>query len=446
MKKNIPQNGQVDNYKKIETVKEEFTGKNLTSFGGAGLIRKFFQRHHLKKKIEQQVQIAGRRRSKFSVGTMLTGLLYGIFLGYARPGQMGVLVTDRVFLKIAGFLYFPVQSTISRFLSGLKVVVAQEIGLLNFKLLMQFRKGFQTLRELTLDLDLHVTPVYGRQQRAAVGYNPKKKGRKCYQTMLCRIGETRDYLGGLFRSGNHHSSYQAIPFLKKMLERLPAHLEKIRLRADSGFFNREFLQFLVKRAIEFYVVVPLQPWVQRKIYLLKDWRPVSRGIEVGEMPFALTEEITLRMVVIRKVVKEDEAPRKQLRLLGGEWASHDYQVIVTDGPLPGEEVWHFYNQRACCENFIKEGIYGLGLDKVISHSYGGNYTYFELLMLGYNLMNFFKEEVLNRKKVKPMMQTVRQMFFLVPGRLIRTGREWVLKLEQSWYYRKEFEKALCRVI
>ena len=446
MKKNIAQKSQVDNYKKTETIKEEFSGKNLTSFGGAGLIRKFFQRHHLKKKIEQQVQIAGRRRSKFSVGTMLTGLLYGLLLGYARPGQMGVLVTDRVFLKIAGFLYFPVQSTISRFLSGLKVAVAQQIALLNFRLLMQFRKGFEDFQELTLDMDLHVTPVYGRQQRAAVGYNPKKKGRKCYQTMLCHIGETRDYLGGLFRSGNHHSSYQAIPFLKKMLGRLPAHLKKIRLRADSGFFNREFLKFLVKRGIEFYVVVPLQPWVQKKIYLLKDWQPVSRGIEVGEMPFALTEEISLRMVVIRKEVKEDEAPRKQLSLLGGEWASHDYQVIVTDASLVGEEVWHFYNQRACCENFIKEGIYGLGLDKVVSHSYGGNYTYFELLMLGYNLMNFFKEEVLHRKRVKPMMQTVRQMFFLVPGRLIRTGRNWVLKLEQSWYYREEFEKALARVV
>ena len=446
MKKNIPQKGQVDNCKKIANVKEEFTGKNLTSFGGAGLIRKFFQRHHLKKKIEQQVQIASRRQSKFSVGTMLTGLLYGLFLGYVRPGQMGILVTDRVFLKIAGFLYFPVQSTISRFLSDLKVAVAQQIGRLNFSLLMQFRKGFQDFLELTLDLDLHVRPVFGRQQRAAVGYNPKKKGRKCYQTMLCYIGETRDYLGGLFRSGNHHSSYQAIPFLKKMLGRLPGHLKTIRLRADSGFFNLEFLKFLVKRGIEFYVVVPLQPWVQKKIHLLKDWRQVSRGIEVGEIPFALTEKITLRMVVIRKVVKEDEAPRKQLRLLGGEWASHDYQVIVTDGPLVGEEVWHFYNQRACCENFIKEGIYGLGMDKVISHSYGGNYTYFELLMLGYNLMNFFKEEVLNRKKVKPMMQTVRQMFFLVPGRLIRTGRKWVLKLEQSWYYREEFEKALSRVV
>jgi hypothetical protein len=446
VKKNIPQKGQVDNCKKIGTVKEEFTGKNLTSFGGAGLIRKFFKRHHLKKKIEQQVRIAGRRQCKFSVGGMLISLLYGMFLGYSRPGQMGVLVTDSVFLKIAGFLYFPVQSTVSRFLSGLRVAVAQQIGLLNFSLLMQFRKGFQALRELTLDLDSHVTSVFGRQQRAAMGYNPKKKGRKSYHTLLCFIGETRDYLAGLFRSGNHHTSYQAVPFLKKILRKLPGHLKKIRLRADSGFFSLEFLRFLVKRRIEFYVVVPLQPWVQKKIQRLKDWRGVGRGIEVGEIPYVLTEGITLRMVVIRKMVKGDDAPRKQLRLLGGEWATYDYQVIVTNGPLVAEEVWHFYNQRACCENFIKEGIYGLGLDKVISHSYGGNYTYFELLMLGYNLMNFFKEEVLNRKKVKPMMQTVRQMFFLVPGRLIRTGREWILKLEQSWYYRREFEKALSRVV
>jgi hypothetical protein len=444
VKKNIPQRDPVDNCKKVGTVKEEFTGKNLTGFGGAGLIRKFFKRHHLRKKIEQKVQIPGRRRCKYSVGALLISLLYGMFLGYSRPGQMEILAGDSVFIKIAGLICFPVQSTISRFLSVLKVAMAQQVALLNFSLLMQFRRGFQAFRELTLDLDSHVTSVFGRQQRAAVGYNPKKKGRKSYHSLLCFIGETRDYLGGLFRSGNHHTSYQAIPFLKSLLKKLPGHLRKIRLRADSGFFSLEFLKFLVKEGVEFYVVVPLQPWVQKKIRGLRDWQEVGRGIEVGEIPFVLTQEITLRMVVIRQRVKAGEAPKKQLKLWAGEGISYDYQVIVTNGPLVPEETWQFYNQRACCENFIKEGIYGLGLDKVISHSYGGNYTYFELLMLGYNLMNFFKEEILNRKKVKPMMQTVRQRFFRVPGRLIRTGGEWILKLERSWYYRKELEKALCR--
>jgi hypothetical protein len=74
---------------------------------------------------------------------MLISLLYGMFLGYSRPGQMEVLATDSVFIKVAGLLYFPGQSTISRFLSGLRVAVAQQIALLNFSLLMQFRQGFQ---------------------------------------------------------------------------------------------------------------------------------------------------------------------------------------------------------------------------------------------------------------------------------------------------------------
>ena len=48
--------------------------------------------------------------------------------------------------------------------------------------------------------------------------------------------------------------------------------------------------------------------------------------------------------------------------------------MVTNSRKAPEEVWRFYNQKACCENFIKEGIYGLGLDKVVSHSYAGNCT------------------------------------------------------------------------
>ena len=376
---------------------------------------------------------------------MLVSLLYGMFLGYPRPSQMEVLATDKVFQKVAGLVSFPVQSTISRFLDGLKVVVARQIAVLNFDLLLKFREGFRAFFSITLDLDSHVSPVYGRQQRAGRGYNPKKKGRRSYHPLFCFIGETRDYLAGLLRSGKHHTSYQAIPFLKGILKKLPAHIQKIRLRADSGFFSVDFLKFLVKRSIEFYVVVPLQPWIQKKIWGIKDWKDIGWGVEVSELEYVLAKEITLRLVVIRKRVKKGESPKKQLKLLAMEEVLYDYQVIVTNGPLVAEEVWRFYNQRACCENFIKEGIYGLGLDKVISHHYAGNYAYFELLMLGYNLMNFFKEGVLHQEKVKRMIQTIRERLFLIPARLIKTAGRWILKQERSWFYRVEYEEALARL-
>lgn len=275
MKKSVSPKSAFGN-QKVETVHEEFTGKNLTRFGGAGLIRRFLKRTRVVEEVEQRITVEGRRECKYSVGAMLVSLLYGMFLGYPRPGQMGVLSTDRVFQKIAGLGSFPVPSTMSGFLSSLRVCVSRQIASLNGDFLMKLRGGFRAWTSLTLDLDSHVVTAYGKQQRAGRGYNPKKKGRRSYHPLLCFIGETRDYLAGLLRSGKHHTSYQVIPFLEGILKKLPKHLRNLRLRADRGFFDLTFLELLVKRAIEFYIVVPLQPWLQKKIGAIKDWRDIGR--------------------------------------------------------------------------------------------------------------------------------------------------------------------------
>ena len=444
MKKNISEKHDKSN-KTINHVKEEFTGKNLTRFGGSGLIRRFFKRYRIRQQIENRVKVEGRRKSKYRIGDMLISCLYGMFLGYPRPGQMEILSADRVFQKVAGLVSFPVQSTISRFLNALKVSVAKEIAGFNFDLLMKFRDGFKALKGITLDLDSHVTPVYGTQQRAGLGYNPKKKGRKSYHPLLCFIGETRDYIGGLFRSGTHHTSYNAVKFLKGMIKKLPSHIEDIKLRADGGFFSREMIEYLIKKRIEFYMVVPIQPWVQKKIRHMSNWMDIGGGAETGECKYVFTKDVTLRMVFVRQQVKGKNSPKKQLKLLNIDDVKYDYQVIVTNSEKEPVDVWRYYNKRACCENFIKEGIYGFGLDKVVSHSYAGNYAWFELLMLSYNLMNFFKEEALNQKKVKNTVQTIRDRLFLIPGKLVSTSRQWVLKLERTWIYRAEYEEALARL-
>lgn len=426
-------------------VKEEFTGRNLTRFGGSGLIRGFFHGLKIRQRLDRRVLVEGRRKSKYSVGTVLMSCLYGMFLGYSRPYQMKVLCGDKVFQKLVGLCGFPSQSTISRFLSSVRVSVARQIGSFNFDFVLNRREGFKAFETITLDLDSHVTTVYGNPQRAAVGYNPKKKGRKSYHSLMCFVGETRDYIGGKLRSGKHHSSYKAVEFIKELDKRLPSHIQQIRLRADSGFFSHDLIKYLAKRSIEFIIVVPMQPWVQRKIRHMTQWKSLGWGLAVGECPYVVKKDITLRMVVVRQRVKAQAVPKKQLKLLNTEEITYDYQVLVSNSEEDPETVWRTYNQRACCENFIKEGIYGLGLDKVVSHSYGGNSTWFELLMLGYNLMNLFKEEVLNQNKTKAMVSTIRDALFLIPAKLIRSSRRWILKLEGTWPYREEFMEARCRV-
>jgi hypothetical protein len=223
-------------------------------------------------------------------------------------------------------------------------------------------------------------------------------------------------------------------------------MEKIRLRADSGFFSRDLIHFLIKHSIEFYIVIAMQPWVQKKIRHMRKWETIARGLHVGECMYVFTKKISIRMIVVRQRVKRGKRPRKQLKLLNTEDFTYDYQVILTNGDEEPVEVWRCYNQRACCENFIKEGVYGFGLDKVVSHSYGGNCAWFELLMLSYNLMNFFKEEVLNQKAVKNTIQTIRDGYFFIPGKLIFTSRRWILRLAENWAYKQEYEQALAKFI
>ena len=90
--------------------------------------------------------------------------------------------------------------------------------------------------------DSHVITDFGEQHRANKSYNPKKRGRKSYHPMLCLIGETRDYQGGILRPDNSTDVNQARSFLTLMLRKLPFGMVA-RLRADSGFPHMDFRDY-----------------------------------------------------------------------------------------------------------------------------------------------------------------------------------------------------------
>lgn len=420
--------------------KEEFTGKNLTRFGGAGLIRRFLS----KLKLDQHLKAVGvskRRKEDYNSCEVCYDILLGLMTGIFRPIHMMELKADKVFQKLAGLTRFPSQSTISRFLSRITVHKAEHVAEINFRQLNKIRNGFRDMKTITLDLDSHVIPVFGKQHRARRGYNPKKRGRSSYHPLMCFIGETRDYIGGVFRPGNRTSGYKAQDFLRSIMKKLPENKVK-RLRADSGFFKIEFLRWLMMRQIEFYVVVPQQVWLQRMILGIGNWREFDKGFATGELSLPIPSLKDMRLVVIRELVRKGEKPRKELRLLSVQEDLYNYQVIATNSKVPGEEVWRVYNKRACCENFIKESIYGFGLDKSITRHWAGARPYFELVMLAYNLMNWFKEKVLGRKDTKEMAGTIRWRLFWIPAKLATSGRKVRLKLADWWPYKVEFTRAL----
>ena len=223
---------------------------------------------------------------------------------------------------------------------------------------------------------------------------------------------------------------------------LPEGIKNIRARGDSSFFDGDFLEELEREGIEYAIAAKLYTPIQ---YLLGglEYRDIGGGISVAEFRYQGSWKKERRMVVIREEIKEGKE-KKQPKLF--ELKGYNFQVIVTNREeVEPEEVWRFYNGRANVENMIKEGILGYGLDVTPSHWYGGNVAHFFLVMLAYNLMNWFKEVVLEQNEVKRMAKWIRQRFLIIAGKLIRRGRKWILNLPWNWPWRGEYQKAEQRL-
>jgi DDE family transposase len=150
--------------------------------------------------------------------------------------------------------------------------------------------------------------------------------------------------------------------------KIPEGIREIFLRADSGFYDGDFLEYLEMRRVLYALVVKLYPWIQMELLGLK-YRDIGGGVSVSEMQYrGIGWKEPRRMVVIREEQKTQRT-KKQPSLF--ELMGYSYQVIVTKiAEMSPEEVWRFYNGRANVENMIKEGILSYSLDVNISHFYG----------------------------------------------------------------------------
>jgi len=63
---------------------------------------------------------------------------------------------------------------------------------------------------------------------------------------------------------------------------IPDDIREIYLRADSGFYDSDFMDYLEKKGIRYTIVVKLYPWIQMELVGL-NYRDIGGGISVGEM-------------------------------------------------------------------------------------------------------------------------------------------------------------------
>lgn len=74
-------------------------------------------------------------------------------------------------------------------------------------------------------------------------------------------------------------------------------------------------------------------------------------------------------------------------ILDTDW---QYEAIVTNLEWKPIDLWRFYNQRACMENYIKEAKRGFSINWIATNNFTANEIDLLMKLLAYNLFERFK--------------------------------------------------------
>src|SRR6266404_1227335 len=86
---------------------------------------------------------------------------------------------------LTGLQSFPDPQTLRRFLLNAPTHLREQLHRTNDRLLQRFIHMPEHRSRLIFDLDSTVLTVFGHQEGAEVGYNPRYRGKRSYDPLLC---------------------------------------------------------------------------------------------------------------------------------------------------------------------------------------------------------------------------------------------------------------------
>jgi hypothetical protein len=162
-------------------------------------------------------------------------------------------------------------------------------------------------------------------------------------------------------------------------------------RFDKGFGGEDFYSLWERKDIGY---VGKLKWTKRLAkevrachywtrYVDEDW--IIEGITL--IYKATSWKKARRVAIIRKAqVFDDDQGRF---VFDTDW---QYEAIVTNLEWEAIDLWRFYNQRCCMENYIKEAKNGFSIDRIATSDFTANELDLLIKLLAYNLFERFKRD------------------------------------------------------
>jgi len=417
-------------------VAAEFTGGDVTSDGGALLLRAIDQRLKL---TEQLLKVIPDKRNPVyivhSMESLLKQRIYGIALGYEDLNDHTTLRHD-IGLQTAVNRDEVLAS--SSTLCRLENTSARRVAVdINKVFIETFIKSFDTdPKELILDFDPTDDLVYGHQEKRFYhGYY----GDYCFLPLYVFCGEHLliSYLRPSNIDGAKHA-WAILALLVKRFRKQWPHV-KIIFRGDSGFCRHNMFSWCDRNNVHYITGIAKN---NRLLELSKDSRDeAKRGYETSSEKQRLFDDFSYsakswkqdrRIIVKAEHTDKGENPRFVVTNL-----SDDSQFLY-------EEI---YCARGDMENRIKEQQLDLFADRTSCHDWWPNQFRLLLSSCAYVLISGIRRIGLeNTELEKAQCGTIRLKLFKIGAVIIRNTRRIRFLLSSAYPYQTLFFDICAKLV
>ena len=241
-----------------------FNHRGLTHYGGVFFFHDFLRVLQLRDRLHRRLHYS-RPNHDYSLPQMVLALIYPIMLGLDRLETAALLRRNGTFQYLTGLPNYPDPQTLRRFLLQAPPDFREQLHRFNDWLLAQFIHRPTHRSRLILDLDSTVLTVFGHQEGAEVGYNPRYRGKRSYDPLLCVEANSTFLWDTELRCGNAGTWAGSPELLASCFLSLPADLRELRVRADAGFGFHPVLTMLEERPAQYAVVARMASGLKQKL-------------------------------------------------------------------------------------------------------------------------------------------------------------------------------------
>jgi len=286
-----------------------------------------------------------------------------------------------------------------------------------------------------LDVDVTIKPLYGHQEGAVLGYNPKKPGRPSHSFHTYMMANTRLILSVNVQPGNETHSSASMPGLMELLTQLAPDQQPAFIRGDCDWGNDPIMSELENEGQSYLFKLRRSKRVQElisKVHNQAQWKRCRPDWEARESTLQLHGWKQPRRVIVlrRRLKKEPElaiehrsGEQLELAFLEGpeDMRLYEYAVLVTNLKDEPITLVQHYRERADCENNFDEIKNQWGWGGFVTRQIQTSRIMAGMIALIYNWWNLFVRLAIPDKHHEAI--TSRPLLLSSVGRMTESGRQ-----------------------